>query len=421
VDAKCNDNFDCTNPDHCNPTNPTADVNGCVYPPVDAKCNDGFSCTNPDHCDPTDINADLNGCVYPPVDAKCGDGFSCTNPDHCDPTDINADLNGCVYPPVHAKCNDGVTCTNPDICDPTDPTADAAGCVFPPVDAKCDDGVGCTNPDVCDPTNPGADANGCVITPVQAKCPDDSLFCNGDEFCHAVNDCDHTGSPCGGPCDDINDRCLCEAPIVEAVGCRYLRILPQPAGSDVVQAIFITPDCPGAVGRYADPPVAIDIDLDGLVDENIARFVDETAVLEGFRTPPEWGELYAYGEDLVPNTRYIVQGDCGSPGDPGLSESTVVTTHIFGDSVGVYDVVNQEWTPPNGIVNIIDIMSAVENFQHLPSAPHLYRTDMIGISPAGLECVPDQVVGLIFDVIVTVDTFRGISYVDITACPEPCP
>ena len=65
----------------------------------------------------------------------------------------------------------------------------------------CDDGIGCTD-NICD-------AGTCVYPPNDSIC-DDGAFCNGDEFCDAVNDCSSTGNPCVPPdvCDEGSDECL---------------------------------------------------------------------------------------------------------------------------------------------------------------------------------------------------------------------
>ena len=77
------------------------------------------------------------------------------------------------------------------------------------VDGDCDDSVACTD-DTCV-------ARKCVFTPNDANCPDDELFCNGTEYCDAVDDCSHTGDPClGGPecdnsCNEDTDDCFIAA------------------------------------------------------------------------------------------------------------------------------------------------------------------------------------------------------------------
>ena len=70
------------------------------------------------------------------------------------------------------------------------------------IDDDCDDLVACTD-DTCE-------IGVCVYTPNDVSCPDDGLFCNGAEYCDAVNDCSSTGDPCEPPidfCNEGNDTC----------------------------------------------------------------------------------------------------------------------------------------------------------------------------------------------------------------------
>ena len=300
-------------------------------------------------------------------------------------------------------CDDGLFCNLGETC-----TDGVCGGGTP---RDCDDQIECTEPDWCDEDN-----DRCVNYPNDTLCPDDGLFCNGQEYCDPVTDCEHTGSPCAGPCDEENDACLCEAPIVAAVGGRYLRVELRPPDSGP-QAIVITPDCPGGVYQYVCPPVPFDIDEDGLIDENLAEFGGRCDPEDAFFTPTEWGDLYVYGADLTPDTVYTVQGDCGSPGTPSLSDVTIVTTPIFGDTVGRFDPALWEWTPPDGVVNIIDAVAGLDSFRHLDTAPPLYRVDVDG----RVGCFPDQVIDIVSDVAVIFDAFRGFPYTGATRCPEPCP
>ncbi len=85
-----------------------------------------------------------------------------------------------------------------------------------------------------------------------AHCIDDE-FCNGTEPCDG-RFCEPGDDPCpDGVCDETIDTCLsglCEAPLVEAVGARYLAITPQPTDSSTAQALLVEPQCAGATPRY---------------------------------------------------------------------------------------------------------------------------------------------------------------------------
>ncbi len=388
VGRDCGDGIGCTN-DACDEVNDVCNNNA-----NDVKCDNGEWCDGVEICD------SLADCVTQPGSVPVpDDGVPCTN-DFCD--EVNDVI---VNDPIHANCNNGQFCDGVEICD------SVQNCIVQPGSTpNPDDGVGCTD-DSCDEVN-----DVIVNTPNDVHCPDDGLFCNGDEFCHAVNDCDHTGSPCGGPCDEVNDKCLCEAPIVEAVGSRYLRISIQPPGSGP-QAIVITPDCAGGVPQYVcGPPTAFDIDVDGLDDENVAELADLCDTAASFLTPAEWGELYVYGEGISAGSSLIVQGDCGSPGTPGFSDSTVVTTPIFGDTVGLWD--GTQWTAPDGVVAIIDIVGIMDRFRADSNAPSIDRVDLLGTGPQGTDCTPEQIINII-DIVGGLEGFLGTPYGDL--CPLACP
>jgi hypothetical protein len=98
--------------------------------------------------------------------------------------------------PSDGNCDDGIFCNGAETCDPVNDCQ-----LGTPVD--CNDGVGCTD-DSCDEAN-----DTCANNPNDVNCPDDGLFCNGTEFCDAVNDCSFTGDPCplGTICNEETDTC----------------------------------------------------------------------------------------------------------------------------------------------------------------------------------------------------------------------
>ncbi|MEE9296973.1 MAG: hypothetical protein V3W34_18670 [Phycisphaerae bacterium] len=177
VDAHCDDGDACTD-DTCDP-----DV-GCLHNPT--NCNNGLHCDGVETCD-----SDL-GC-QPGTPPDCNDGIDCTD-DSCD--EVN---DQCVNTPDDGLCDDGAFCNGAETCDPVQDCQ--AG--TPP---DLDDGVGCTV-DTCD------EANDLVVhTPDDGLC-DDGAFCNGDETCDPVQDC-QAGTPpelddgvsCTvDTCDEAND------------------------------------------------------------------------------------------------------------------------------------------------------------------------------------------------------------------------
>jgi cysteine-rich repeat protein len=147
--------------------------------------NDGDGLTDGDDDDCAPAAECGNGIVEGGED--CDDG-NIADGDCCSAT--------CQYEAADSFCDDGDFCTDGDACD-------GAGICVAGGARNCSDGVGCTV-DSCDSVNAT-----CVHTPDDSACADDGLFCNGEEFCDAVNDCASTGNPCdvGTVCNDANDTC----------------------------------------------------------------------------------------------------------------------------------------------------------------------------------------------------------------------
>ncbi len=196
-DTQCDDGVGCT-VDVCDLTS-----GACMVTPDDTMCDDGVGCTD-DVCDL------INGCQSVANDVLCDDLIGCTT-DACDV------VNDCTNTAVDSACDDGVGCTH-DICDLVNDCQfvaddslcdDSVGCTVDTCDAvidcqhelndaACDDGVGCTV-DSCDAIND------CQHQANDAVC-DNGLFCDGQESCHVVNDCQGGPSPCfpGDTCDEVN-------------------------------------------------------------------------------------------------------------------------------------------------------------------------------------------------------------------------
>ena len=155
----------------------------CTFEATGSTCGDGQFCNGDEICD--GAGTCLEGT---PVD--CGDGVACTA-DSC-----NEVTDSCENTPDNTVCDNGVFCDGVERCD-------AVNDCQPGTPVDCDDGVGCTD-DACDEAS-----DACVNAPNDTNCPDDGAFCNGNEFCDAVNDCSSDGDPCpvGTTCDEANDTC----------------------------------------------------------------------------------------------------------------------------------------------------------------------------------------------------------------------
>jgi len=170
-------------------------------------------------------------------------------------------------------------------------------------------------------------------------------------------------------------------------------------------------------------------------DANCISVVGPTQPL----TPINWDScptLHLTGCPIMPtSTCDIVPVLGGLPFGPPLAAQTQAKPaddKWWGDTVGFYDAVLQEWTPPQGSVNIDDAVAAIKTFQN-PSlvgpgcgtppcnATHVSVTD---VHPAGYLQqpwgTPNQVVD-INDVFQIILGFQGNEYPgpEIHLCTDP--
>ncbi|MCH8148276.1 MAG: hypothetical protein IH987_09835 [Planctomycetes bacterium] len=371
----CDDDVDCSD-DSCDEQN---DV--CSNVPNDTNCNNGQFCDGVEICD-----AQLDCVVEPGTVPDCNDLVGCTL-DSCD--EVN---DVCSNVPNNLLCDNGQFCDGPETCDPQNDCR-------PGIAPNCDDGIDCTD-DSCDEVK-----DVCVNDPNNGLCPDDTLFCNGSEICVAGLGCDHTGSPCGGPCDEDEDICLCDAPIVVAAGSRYLAVSLQPAGSQIPQAIVVRGKCAGGVARYVGAPVPFfNESLGPQGPESQAGLLVDDPADAVFLTPADWGDpVYVTGLTLAPGSTYEIWADCGSPGNPGFSELTTALTYRFGDVDG------------NTVQNFVDVqlclLAFVGDFLVTPDVTRS-KTDMAGCEP---NLRPN-----IVDAFWSILGFQGKAFVDVE-CSNECP
>ncbi len=410
----CDDGAFCNGTEVCSANacvlgaNPCDDDNICT----DDSCNEGndtcFNTPNDNH-DPDDglfcngVDTCSNGVIIVGAAPDCDDSNVCTD-DSCSEA-----IRDCEYVDNTLTCDDGNGCTDGDACSGgfcsgvVDPDCDP--CEF---DWQCEDGIACTV-DVCN-TSLGV----CAIDSLDHTFCDDDLFCNGSEYCDPVNGAPVTGcvsgeAPCD-PCDEVIG-CPCEPPLAEAAGSRYIAIMPQLPDAPSPQALRVT-YCAGTFKYVGAPPgetlpLPWDVDptpLDQTVDGSFAVLVDDPADAL-YLTPAEWGGIvWVASIDIVPETTYEVQADCGTPGAPSLTLPVPVTTWIFGD------------TENNGIVNFNDLAWLVNGFQGIWESSEgptiIPNLDVHG-------CMPNRVINFV-DIQITVAAFQGQTYPDGANCPVPC-
>jgi hypothetical protein len=151
----------------------------------DADCNDGIFCNGTETCQDGSCSAAVSAC--PPALDGC-----VTRNDSCD--EVN---DTCVDFADDAQCDNGLSCDGSETCNIVSGQCQAG------TPLNCDDGVSCTD-DSCH------EVTGCANDPNDSLCPDDGIFCNGTEFCDAVNDCSSTDDVCAPEesCDEVNDMCV---------------------------------------------------------------------------------------------------------------------------------------------------------------------------------------------------------------------
>ena len=148
-------------------------------------CDDAAFCNGTETCNESTDSCDAG---TPPT---CDDAVFCNGTETCNESTDSCDAG---TPPT---CDDAVFCNGTETCNESTDSCDAG---TPPT---CDDGVGCTD-DACDE---GTDS--CDHTANDSGC-DNGFFCDGDETCDAVNDCQAGTLPVcvDFGCDEVNDVCF---------------------------------------------------------------------------------------------------------------------------------------------------------------------------------------------------------------------
>jgi len=214
----CNDECD-NDPDKVFPG-----VCGCgVVEDLSDSDNDGtLNCVDgcPDDVDKTESG--ICGCGVADTDtdedgtADCIDNCPVdgnkTEPGLCDcgTADTDSDTDG--TPDCNDNCPNDPLKTEPGECDCGTPEGECNLCFG---NSECDDSVICTD-DVCN-----LDTHQCVFTPIDANC-NDGLFCNGEETCDAILDCQSgTAVNCNDSDECTSDSCnedddVCDNDIIDS-------------------------------------------------------------------------------------------------------------------------------------------------------------------------------------------------------------
>jgi|GEM_PF-2863274 len=129
-----------------------------------------------------------------------------------------------------------------------------------------------------------------------------------------------------------------------------------------------------------------------------------------------WSEpvVHITGCDITPVAEFELRAsfDGGGSFEPPVALRTAAQPagdKFWGDTVGFFD--GAAWTPPQGFVNIDDIVAALKTFQQAAGAPEVPRTDVVPQEPNRLVNINDA-----FAIILA---FQGKEYP--FGCPDdPC-
>jgi len=127
-----------------------------------------------------------------------------------------------------------------------------------------------------------------------------------------------------------------------------------------------------------------------------------------------YGTVDVFDNEVVPGAAYEIQAvdeNCGAAAESSYSDPLTVPTSEWGDIVGHCEI--DPCTPPNGVVDFLDISAVVDKFRNLPGAPTKSRTDLVG-------SLPDLVIDFV-DISSCVDAFRGLPYPFSGPDLAPCP
>jgi|GEM_PF-1570122 len=404
-------------------SNPCTDV--CL---TDPDCDDENVCT--------DETCNAGTCEYTNTSSPCDDLLFCNGADTCSGGSCSIHTGDPCAGGGECKdtCNEGVqTCHTPagtpctddgNLC--TDNECDGAGtCAANGNTNTCDDGDACTTGDACQ----GDPLGTCAGTFADS---------DGDGVCDANDICPGGDDTVDSDGDGIPDACDIESPVL------------APSPHDILKNRYISIDPRGAMGINVGKDLDIRATLTSTLVNGVTAINSEwwanapnadcISMVTPTRpaTPPNWDAcpvLHLTGCPILPTSSYFIAVVDGSTvSDPPLVAQTQALpggNKWFGDVVGSFDPVADQWSPPDGLVTINDAVAAIKTFQNPTrvgpgcgtppcNATHISVTD---IHPAGFPLepwgTPNQVVD-INDVFAIILGFQGNEFPGpaIEMCPD---
>lgn len=378
----------------CSNDSPDCDSNG-------GLCVDGC-CVEPDNGDgiPDECQLDCNGNQIPDEFDLAGNDCNVNGiPDGCDDdSDLNGIPDDCANPvlPAPMDCDSHLDCT-PATSIPCTQDSDCAGTA----QNRCSGGlcgcpggadVECGSEAVCDP--------GFVcwqlLDPAGARCSEGVCVCpDGDD------------ATCWSGATCISD--VCYVPRNKYVSFQT-EIAKQNGNPTAYRLKLIaSASLPGCVGesRWVGVPAA-----------------DGTALLLNEWAAPfywaSWPPVVHIGDELIaPDSTYEIVAVFEETGNTSAIVEFPTAfkpgSNHWGDVVGAFDSVR--WSPPNGSVNMNDLVAAIKTFidSQAFNATHVSITDVAGWP----RPIPNRRV-TIYDVVMVIFAFRGDEYPwKVTGCNLP--
>ncbi|UCC31943.1 MAG: hypothetical protein JSU86_06625, partial [Phycisphaerales bacterium] len=262
------------------------------------------------------------------------------------------DGNDCTYGVCYGDCSGGGSCETDADCTGPGAICHSYGAMYLPMP----EGTACTPADDCLIDTSCDDSGTCV-----GDLPEDlSISCTGDGDC-----------PTAWFCNLETQLCDCLTNPHEARKNRYVSFTPGNGGESVAFDVTMTASTyfPGSTGPL------------GWVGEPDAN--DVAAIVAAPFFTDTWPEVVHVGDcRVVPAATYQLRStpDGITFGDP-LEVGTIVepTPKKWADVVGTFS--GTRWDPPDRVVNMDDVMAAVQCFQQLPEAPHWTWIDVDGQTP----------------------------------------
>lgn len=209
------------------------------------------------------------------------------------------------------------------------------------------------------------------------------------------------------PADAVGANCAApDAPLAETnpvAKNRYITVVPQNSGQTTALRVTLANlpppfDTWNGTHRWVDRP---EVFADGLNPPTTIK----RSRLSCDPVFADWGaegEIQISDDAIVPNATYLIDaigGLCASAALP------LTTTALWGDMVGSGSL------SPDGRVDALDVVGAVNKFKDVPGAPSTSQADLF-------PGIPDQVINAL-DITVLVYAFKGFAFP--FSGPSNCP